>query len=126
MSSKRLRALRNRQDRTQFKNQLKEVNEPFMDNENVDKVETESQTDSKQEPQLDIAATVKEEVNKEQVSDAFTQGMNTSEEKASLDSLPDDLVLSPLEQARAAIADNASTQNFSALKEEAIVDTDNV
>lgn len=126
MSSKRLRALRNRQDRTQLKNQLNEINEAFMDNDNVDKVETKSSADFKQEPQLDIAATVNEEVNKEQASDAFTQGMNTSEENASLDDLPDDFVLSPLEQARAAIADNASTQNFSALKEEKIVKTDKV
>ena len=112
MSSRRLRALRNRQNRNQTNQQLKaEAKEPQINDLNADNANTETTV---QEPALDLqkaTETVAPKVE-EKASDSFTEGLSATpqedvvESSAELSSIMD---VSPLEQAKAALAQNLQT-----------------
>ncbi len=112
MSSRRLRALRNRQNRNQTNQQLKaEAKEPQINDLNADNANTETTV---QEPALDLqkaTETVAPKVE-EKASDSFTEGLSATpqedvvESSAELSSIMD---VSPLEQAKAALAQNPQT-----------------
>ena len=109
MSSRRLRKLRNRQDRTIGQKQIRqEVKEPFMDSIKDDSVV------EKNEPTLDINSQLEQEdvqQPQEQVSDSVVQGMVATEEpvvehKVIIETEESESPLSALELAKAALKDN--------------------